>query len=479
MFKLSFAEKIARAFSSGSVPDIKGKTKITLTDPRTGAREVFQDENMVTAAITRIMNSNYLGLTDYYNLIPIKQLFGGVFCFSQALTEDANNMWPANNSISAMTANAGQTPYSGTSSTRGNPEGSATEITGDHIKFVWSWGLSQGNGPISCVCLTHQEAGDCGLLPDGTLPLLKSTGLNLPGVNHFSAADLGDGNLTRARCIAMPIKLDNDGNGISLYCDGTTLEEITVVHSFVTACLLEPVTTAPLDSTNYREVGSRTATLSRTFDAGYTFMAQDETNYYVMERDSSTATTLYVDVISKSDMSVTPLTLSGLTETLARPSASNPARFNGIVSGGSVYWVSGSDAKTFVRVNLATPADTEVLASSLASNISLQQTPVCMSDGLVMGRNFLINASNVYPIIPRTRRSGSTNETLAYDILAMYKNGPHILQSGNQNDNTTYNRSVQGGVLALPYLATINNLATPVTKTNSKAMQIEYTLTEV
>ena len=113
-----------------------------------------------------------------------------------------------------MTANAGQTPYSGTSSTRGNPEGSATEVTGDHIKMVWSWGLSQGNGPISCVCLTHQEAGDCGLLPDGTLPLLKSTGLNIPGINHFSADALSDSSLTRARCIAMPIKLDNDGNGI-------------------------------------------------------------------------------------------------------------------------------------------------------------------------------------------------------------------------------------------------------------------------
>lgn len=479
MYKLSFAEKIARAFSSGSVPDIKGSTKITLTDPKTGSREVFQDENMVTDAITRIMNSNYLGLTDYYKMIPLYQLFGGVMCFAQPLTENAGNIWPANQTVSAMTANAGQTPYSGPSTTRGNPEGSATEITGDHIKFVWSWGLSQGNGPISCVCLTHQEAGDCGLLPDGTLPLLKSTGLNLPNINHFSASALGDNNLTRARCIAMPIALDDDGNGIALYCNGATLEEITVVHSFVTACLLEPVTTMPLDSTNYREIGTRTATLSRSFDMNYTQLAQDENNYYVMERDSGTNTTLYIDVIAKTDFAVTPLVLSGLTEALARPSTNNPARFNGIVSGGSVYWVSNADAKTFVRVNLTTPADTEVLTSALTSNISLKQTPVVMNDGLIMGANFLINASNVYPITGRTARTGTTNENINYDILAMYKNGPHILQSGNNNSAATYERSVQAGVLALPYLATINNLQTPVTKNNSKAMQIEYTLTEV
>lgn len=478
MSKLSFNEKITRAFMSGSVPEIKGRTRITLIDPKTGAREVYQDENMVTDAITKIMNSNYLGLTDYYNMIPLSQLFGGVMCFSQPLTESASNIWPANNNISAMTANAGQTPYSGPSSTRGNPEG-VTEIADDHITFVWSWGLSQGNGPIACVCLTHQEGGDCGLLPDGTLPLLKSTGLNLSDINHFSANELGDNNMRRERCIAMPVALDNDGNGIALYFNGTELEEITVVHSFITACLLEGVKTMPLDNVNYREIGSRKATLSRTFADGYTYLAQDNTNYYVMERDSGTSTTLYVDVISKTDMSVTPLVLSGLSEQLARPSASNPSRYSGIVSGGSIYWVSASDAKTFVRINMTTPADIEVLTSTLTANIDLKQTPLNMNDGLVMGRNFLINGSGVYPITARTRRSGTTAETLNYDILAKYKNGPHVLQSGNNNSSATYERSVQAGALALPYLATINNLVTPVTKNNSKAMQIEYTLTEV
>lgn len=479
MPKLSFAEKIARAYMEGSTTELKGKTKITLTDPKTGAREVYLDENIITHAITRIMNSNYLGLTDYYNIIPMKSLFGGIFCFSNPIVEDANNMWPVNNTISAMTANAGQTPYSGGSSTRGNPEGTATIITDDHITFAWSWGLSQGNGPISCVCLTHQEAGDCGLLPDGTLPLLKSTGLNLPNINHFSANELQDSTLSRARCIAMPIALDDNGNGISLFFDGTTLEEIKVVHSFVTGCLLEGVTTMPLDSSNYREIGSRTATLSRSFTTGYTMLAQDENNYYVMERDASVATTLYIDIISKTDFSVTPKTLSGLGVTLARPATNNPARYSGIVSGGSVYWVSGADSKTFVRVNINTPADVETLTSSLTNNINHQQTPIVMNDGLVMGRNYLINGSNVYPITARTRRTGTTNENIAYDILAKYKNGPHILQSGNQNTSTTYERSVQAGVLSLPYLATINNLTTPVTKTNGKAMQIEYTLTEV
>ncbi len=481
--KLSFAEKMHRAFISGSTPDIKGSTKITLTDPKTGAREVYQDENMVTNAITRIYNSNYLGVTDYYNYIPMLQFFGGVFCFAQPLTEDANNMWPANQSISAMTANAGQTPYSGPSSTRGNPDGGSTEVTGDHIRFVWEWGMSKGNGPISCVCLTHQSAGDCGILPDGTLPLMKTTGLGYMNLNAYASNELDGFSLSRARCIAMPVALDNDGMGVSLYFDGTTLEEIKVAHSFVTSCLLETNKTMPLNSSNYRELSSRTATLTRTFDTGYTFLAQDDDYYYVMERDASAANKLYINEIDKSDFSVNGYALDSLGVNMARPSTNNPSRYSGIVSGRSVYWISNTDAKNFIRVNLDNTADVEELSTNMSANISLMQAPAVLNDGLILGRNFMINGSTVYPVASRASRplynQGSATESLRYDIMAKYKNGPHIFQSGHCWDDATYSRTTQGGVLALPYLATINNLTTPVTKTNSKAMQIEYTLTEV
>lgn len=474
---LTFVEKIARAFASGSMPDIKGKTRITLTDPKTGAREVFEDENMVTNAVAKIYNSNYLGLTDYYSMMPIWKLFGGVLCFSQTLTENANNIFPPNNSVAIMTANAGQTAHSTASTTRGNPDGILTEIDDDHITLAWQWGMSQGNGTIACVCLTHAQAGDCGLLPDGTLPLLKSTGRNIDNINCFSGYASNDGTYNRARAIAMPVSLDDYGNGIALYCDGTSLEEITVAHSWVSAMLLEGNTTLPQDSNNYREISTRTATLSRTFSSGYTMIAQDANNYYVMERDSENSNKLYVDVVSKTDMTVTAKTLSNLGVTLARPSLARPQIYNGIVSNGSVYWLSASDSTKFVRVNINNTADVEELASNMTSVISQSQSPIVLNDGLILGRNFLVNGSRVYPVTARTRREGNNNETVTYDVIAQYKGGPHMLQTGNQNNTNSYDYDVQAGVLALPYLATINNLGTPVTK-NNKAMEIEYILTE-
>ena len=98
----------------------------------------------------------------------------------------------------------------------------------------------------------------------------------------------------------------------------------------------------PLNSSNYRELSSRTATLTRTFDTGYTFLAQDDDYYYVMERDAGTANKLYINEIDKSDFSVNGYALDSLGVNMARPSANNPSRYSGIVSDRS-YRVRNSE----------------------------------------------------------------------------------------------------------------------------------------
>ena len=178
-------------------------------------------------------------------------------------------------------------------------------------------------------------------------------------------------------------------------------------------------------------------------------------------------------------MSVTAKTLTISGATLARTSTvkAGAGAYTGIVSGGSVYWVSGSDAKTFVRIDINDPADVEELTSTLTDNIAFTQMPIIINDGLVIGSNFLINGANVYPIAARAMRE--TNET-GFDFMASGNGGPGIFQSGFGGDNNTYTRVTQGGFMALPYLATVNNLPAPgVTKSNSKTMRLEYVLTQV
>ena len=479
--KLSFLEKLtAAAMGMDKMPDIKGRSIFTLTDAKTGKRERIVSDNMVTSAIAKIFAMNYLGMGNMNSLLPIKNLMGGCFLFNQTLVESVDTIFPPNSTANNLVARCGQTPHASGDTRRGHP--GAPEITDDHIKFTYDWLQEEGNGTINAVCLTHGLAGDIGLQPDGTASLLKNYTNATTGINAFAANTLQDVSISRNRALSMPVALDSDGNGISLYLTSTELEEITVSHSFIKAQLLESANTYPFDSTGYRELSSRTATLSRTFNQTYTLLAQDSTNYYVMERDSGSNTTLYVDVIAKADMSVTPLTLNISGATLARADVSyhGAGRYGGIVSDGNVYWVSGSDSKTFVRINMSNVSDIEELTSEMTANISFGQTAFELSAGLILGSNFLINGQRVYPVARRAN-VGSYNENSPYffDMLASGNGGPALLRSGFANDNPTYYYATQGGILLLPYLATVNNLQTSVQKTISKTMRLEYVLTAV
>ena len=224
---------------------------------------------------------------------------------------------------------------------------------------------------------------------------------------------------------------------------------------------------------NYTVLSTRTATLTRSFTEGYTFVAQDDSNYYVMERDSSVATKLYVDVIDKSDMTVTNLTLN-ITETLARPSANNGIINNGIVSAGFIYWVSGADSSTLVRIDMTTPANTDVLSSSVSEALNLKAQPIVLSDELIVGRNFFVNGDYIYPIASRLDTDATADST---ETIAEYISSPFRFSMPNTVQNYSQRYLVSGGVL-VPYLATVNNLeGDPVVKQNNQTMRCEYTLT--
>lgn len=465
---------------------LKGRTRIILEDVVTRHRQVVEDQNMMTSALSKLFETNFNGTTDVYNLMPLKNLLGGCFLFADPLTESVDNIFPANQAANRLTGHAGQTSHSTASTTRGNPNGTATVIDPANglIKFVWDWTLEQGNGVISAVSLTSPEAGDCGLYPDGTLPLLKTFGSAVTDINSFSPAQYqGDANgFTLAKSKRHPMLINANGTGVSVFVNGSSFTENTVKHPFVRPCLIEGP--AVYDDDNYTVISTRTATLSRAYTANYTVVAQDDTNYYILERDSSVNTRLYLNTVAKSDFSVTSQTIDITGTTLSRNQFVYASMYAGIVSAGYIYWVSGSDAKTFVRINISTPADVTVLTSYMSNDIIQSFQPLTKTAGLIIGANFLINGDYVYPVLPRTARSSDNTDDYnangsyrIYSSFASYKNGPAFYQSASYDGSTSGRRLSSGPVLYLPYLATINNLQTPVTKTQNKTCRVEYSLT--
>lgn len=450
---------------------IKGHTRIILEDTN-GHRIIKEDHNMVTNALAKIFESNYHGIVDFHAFEPIKQLVGGVYLFWNQLTESADSIYPPSQNQNKLTANAGQTPHYTADPTRGNPNGMATVIdaANGRVKFVWDWSLEQGVGQISAAALTHQNFGDAGLYTSGDLPLAIGNTFEIEGVNRYTQESYGI-TYPELKALRFPLTITQIGTGLCVWVSGSTFKENTVRHPWVKPALIEGCPTNSAD--NYTVLSTRTATLTRSFTEGYTLIAQDASNYYVMERDASVATRLYVDVVDKTDMTVTNLTLD-ITEALARPSAGNGMVNNGIVSGGFIYWVSGADATTLVRIDMTTPANTVVLSSTVANPLNIKQQPVVLSDELIVGRNFLVNGDYIYPIASRLD-SNRTNDWI--ETVAEYNETPFRFSMVNSNWGLSSRYVVSGGVL-VPYLATVNNLeGDPVVKQNNQTMRCEYTLT--
>ena len=149
---------------------VKGHTKIELTDVKTGKKQVIEKDNAFQAGVL----ASYMRSMGAYNNNPYanstwagqpiwRNLCGGIFCFADPidLTNGEVEYMPAGNEMVAngayMVNNAGTPIELGSyneveSSTSGN----------DSVTFVYDWLTSQGNGTISCVCLTTEIGGYIG-----------------------------------------------------------------------------------------------------------------------------------------------------------------------------------------------------------------------------------------------------------------------------------------------------------------------------
>lgn len=147
------------------LPKLKGHVKITLHNCRTGKNEVVEGDNIVTNAVRDLFALNYLGGINYANLLPLyAKWFGGVLCYDAAHTIDPDNYFPQ--AGHNLVAHAGDTAP-GTAEkiaedyTRGMP---LSIVQRDNeIAMTWEWGSEQGNGYIRGISLTHKDTGNAGL----------------------------------------------------------------------------------------------------------------------------------------------------------------------------------------------------------------------------------------------------------------------------------------------------------------------------
>lgn len=448
--------------------ELHGHTKIELTDVNTGKTEVHESDNIVTNAVRNILRDNYHGTLDVSKVEPLRDLFGGVFCFGSTNTANVDNIIPPNDDDNTLIAHAGQTSHATASTLRGNPNGiESGEITGGY-KFVWDFSTSQGNGTISSLSLTYKGFGDVGLKPfDNSLRVVFDSGRH---INHIPVKAEP---INRAVAVRNPRKFDTStGEGVSVWQTGTTFEEITSQYStsklYLNSEYMIPV-----------EKSSRTATLTRSFAGDYSAVVEDETNYYIIEVQTNGSSSVYMNTINKTTFAVTNSSFTATGASLLRASVSNNQLTRLIqhpyfACDGTYLYIASTDF-TFYRINLANTADITKLTSNLTSWLSTNYIigTRAINEKLLIGHKWFINGDYVYATAQNLEQPPST--FFSSDNMT----------SGNFPNALTQGQSIATGsqvnwlrVVTLPYLATINNLDSAVTKSSSQTMKITYSITE-
>lgn len=467
----TLVDKIKEAYAKGESMPLKGHTKITLTNVSTGEKQVIEKDNIVTNAIADILSKNWGGLAQFYKIMPLRNLYSGVMCFAQEITENADNYNPPADNVNQLIAHAGDEMNATASTLRGNPNAGETDVTDTSIKYVWDWSTNQGNGTISTVCLCGGTLGNMGLKPVTT------------DYNPCSAFG-GDGKTNRNWSAAVakeyPWSISSNGKtAIMLWVEGTTFTEYTRRHDYLTYGVMR-------STQDWQEVSNRTATLTNSFTARKSFIFDDADYYYVAV--ASDSDTLNIDKISKSDMTVTNADYNFTGVSIYTGNFNSNAKNNCWklwAYDGTYLYYPNSDLTKFYGLNINNPADPIAIPETIsisdgASGVTtgdMWSTPVVISAGLVVGDNYIINGGHAYQI---KQCNGVGTNTGGYSVSNRWLDVIRMGAACYGDAFTAYSGSTaeQCAVLMQMFLSTINVLETPVVKNNAQTMKIEYTITE-
>ena len=470
---MNLVEKMVRAYQNNETMPLKGHTKITLTDVKTGEKKVIEKDNMVTNAVAEIFAKNWCGLARFADILPLRNLFSGVLCFEGEITESANNYTPVNENSNGLVCHAGDEAHATAETTRGQPNVGEWDVQDTSIKYVWDFSTSV-QGEIRTVCLCPGTFGNMGTKPFTTnYNPLRSFGDNrAAGVNTWSD-DI-------AKKFAWEIAPDGKSCKTVL-ANGTTFTEYTRRHDFLAFGIMR-------GAEDWQDVSSRTATLTNSFDNA-SFIWDDADYYYVGKATS--ATKLVYDKISKSDMSVTNVEYTPTGLSLYVGNMNNNAKnfcMRVYAYDGTYLYYPNADGNKFCKLNLSNASDVDVLPETIeihrgskSGNLSVGGqfiSPIVLGPELVIGDNYIINSSHVYAIAQARQIGSGTGDDSNVRWADIIKHGAGTYGMAFSSAYPAGSAG-QSAVLNTMQLTTINVLDDVVNKTSSTTMKIEYTLTEV
>ncbi len=436
---------------------MKGKAQLILTDPDSGrVIKRVEENNMVTNAIQRIFNVPQQAVLrgnsgEIYNgFMPIyKNLVSGLVMLGNNVDENPDKFMMPENSIFVGTAGS---EYTGTLPTRGTLNKSQSGEIENGYRFVWDFAPEKAVGTIHCIGLTNRLFGNGGFTrqkADGRIMInpLKMDAIISPSIEYatIKGTMLGylDGDSTMYSVIV------NSAKATIYRCRIPVCSEIRLadcVDSFRnTEIIRKDEYTLPIYANDYRS------------------WAFDKVNKWLYVFNFTYNSSTKVETVKYCAIDVR----TGETKRTGEIKWS-PQKYTGshyyAVCDNKIYISEYGDMRAFSLTGEQLEDigfDSDVI--SAIPIFSGGKKAALVVDGLVGGQYYtcLESESRVYIESP--------NYLQALDLVSL----PYVVvyNISPSESNTAYI------MIRTDYLATINNLAEPLVKTDRHALQVRYEIT--
>lgn len=518
---------------------LKGKTTIELTNVNTGEVEVYEDENMITNAVSDIMTYNPLGFRyrNYYNdnrsfyqdvytelntsfankLTPIvPNLIGGIALFENTLIEDPNQYYaPESNPIigySSNNVNTNDNPKRGSMN-----QSESKQFTDDNgnkgYRFVFDFSTSQGNGIISSLGLTSKNGG-IAMYGDNYDCIYSSLAVDRSQY-YSSTTTISDGNVY-AKQMSSVVAIDSNKNiGYFAYVDGLNTIKVGTVKipcnkiglfdKYTDSSVFDILSTKTLTTTNF--ASTHYAYQTNYYYYTYSTLINGDDNYIwgfqhqnnSEGNDSGDANILWIK-INKNDWSFEEGSWTLPNAQLYRfgkyyykgTNTAMAQNLNSAIIKDNILYMPKYDGYGIYKIPLDNPTNFQFIESSFAiirdgiygyssyfyyngTAVNDIGNRICYLNAFIENDKIIqkIYYNNYYP-----QDYPSVRGCLVMCSKPGLKIGPYIVSVSSIRSNN-YEYLYTTVWLPMMYLATINNLISPIEKTADKTMKITYTLTEI
>lgn len=468
---------------------LKGTMKIELTDVNSGETKTVLEQNMVTNALTEIFKP--LGLAKspgklLSSFAPYYQnLLGGLLLFDGAIEENADNFFPPSNRKLIGCASYGvQNNTTGTLRGGYNQTESELNLKDRYMKYVYDFTTSQANGTIASVCLTHKNGGYTSYGSEdavytSSFPLLQQVcdaTLQYVYTNYTGAttADKYQGVGVNTNEYIFAIDRENDA---VLYFRIASTSKISIIKR---RAYLKSVSVLenPYSQKAFIEEFSLQdlATAMATSYFAYNFDSAENALYIFSSSASSIAAgaNFLITKVNIANWNVTQYTMVNTSNVAL---VTNGSRF-AFAHNGYVYLKCSASPYDIYKFQIGNAANVVKLNNKGTSPIS--GLPQMAINGRIY-YEYAVSSSSNYALWIANE---STNEVLKPENSRLYNSSYYPCATPIINEPLLYYLSAGSSystvdyMMMTNYLATINNLSDPVTKTADKTMKITYIIQE-